>query len=144
MLGAVESPPSAPHRVGPRAGAQEKRLRKRRDLDALSARHRRCGSSSAAQELLGVTPGSSSEWSAGEGAVGRAGTAVWRGHSLLTLWWGLKWGLGASTVFLLASITIWLNVSTRFELDVVRRHVVRGELTYIVWAKFMQHLGDTL
>jgi hypothetical protein len=40
----------------------------------------------------------------------------------------MKWGLGASTVFLLVSITVWLHVSTRFELDVVRRHVVRGEL----------------
>ena len=134
----LESPPAAR-----RGGGQEKRLRKRRELDALvrdagGGRRRRAqggGSSGAAQELLG--DGSSSDCSVGEARVpDQEGLGVvWRGvqarHSC-TPWGGMKWGLGASTVFLLVSITVWLHVSTRFELDVVRRHVVRGEL-----------LGDT-
>lgn len=129
----VESPPSA---RAARPCLQEKRLRKRRELDALvrdvgGGRRRKGGGGSAAQELLSREEGSSSEGSAGEGrGQERLGVTVWRGvhgHQYCTLWWGLKWGLGASTVFLLASITIWLHVSTRFELDVVRQHIVRGE-----------------
>ena len=120
----LESP--APLRGG-RVG--EKRLRKRRELDALkdvgSGRRRKNGG--ATQELLGT----SSDCSTGEVRdQEHVGVSVWRGvhgHRVLTAWWWLKWGLGASSIFLLAIITIWLHISTRFELDVVRRHIVRGE-----------------
>jgi len=120
-----------------RPTTQEKRLRKRRELDALvkdvGSHHgrRRGGRGNSGQELLsGSKDCSSSDGSSiGEDRrQERLGIAVWRGGSgrqYFTLWWGLKWGLGASTVFLLASITIWLHINTRAELDVVRRHIVR-------------------
>ena len=133
----LESPPPL---VRARPTTQEKRLRKRRELDALvrdvGGHHgrKRGGRGSSGQELLD----GSKECSSSDGSsVGedrrkeRLGLAVWRANGgirhTFTLWWGLKWGLGASTVFLLASVTIWLHINTRAELDVVRRHIVRGE-----------------
>jgi len=126
----IESPQSVRET---RASQPEKRLKKRRELDALvkdvstgRRRRRRGGANSATQGLLGSSSDCSS---VGDGRAHQSlGVTVWRGingHRVFTLWWGLKWGLGASTVFLLASFTIWLHISTRFELDVVRRHVVR-------------------
>ena len=133
----LESPPPL---MRARPTTQEKRLRKRRELDALvkdvGSHHgrRRGGRGNSGQELLGGSKDcSSSDSGSGVGEdhrQERLGVAVWRGGSgrqYFTLWWGLKWGLGASTVFLLASITIWLHINTRAELDVVRRHIVRGE-----------------
>ena len=132
----LESPPPL---MRARPTTQEKRLRKRRELDALvkdvGSHHgrRRGGRGNSGQELLGGSKDCSSSDGSGVGEDHRherLGVAVWRGGSgrqYFTLWWGLKWGLGASTVFLLASITIWLHINTRAELDVVRRHIVRGE-----------------
>jgi len=122
----IESPPIS--RIT-RNAHQEKRLRKRRELDALvkdvggGRRRRKVG---ANEELLSKDDTSSDS---GEGRIHEGvGVTVWRSARAprhYTVWWGLKWGLGIGTIFLLASITVWLHVSTRFELDVVRKHIVR-------------------
>ena len=102
-------------------------------LKNIKSSHPSGGRGNSGQELLGGSKDCSSSDGSGVGedhSQERLGVAVWRagnGRQYFTLWWGLKWGLGASTVFLLASITIWLHINTRAELDVVRRHIVRGK-----------------
>jgi len=123
----IESPPAV---RAARSSHQEKKLRKRRELDALvkdvggGRKRRRVG---ANEELLTKEDSSSDS---GEGRIHEGvGVTVWRSshHSPrhYTVWWGLKWGLAMGTIFVLATITVWLHVSTRFELDVVRKHIVR-------------------
>ena len=111
---------------------QEKKLRKRRELDALikdvggGRKRRRVG---VDEELLSKEDESSSD--SGEGQIHEGvGVTVWRNSGTprqYTVLWGLKWALTIGTIFLLGTITVWLHISTRFELDVVRRHIVRGE-----------------
>ena len=125
----IESPPVV---RTTRSSHQEKKLRKRRELDALvrdvggGRKRRRVG---ANEELLSKEEETSSD--SGEGRIHEGvGVTVWRSAGTprhYTVWWGLKWGLAIGTIFVLATITVWLHVSTRFELDVVRRHIVRGE-----------------
>ena len=125
----IESPPTV---RAARSSHQEKKLRKRRELDALvkdvggSRKRRRVGVN---EELLTKEDSSSDS---GEGRIHEGvGVTVWRSSHHTprhyTVWWGLKWGLAMGTIFVLATITVWLHVSTRFELDVVRKHIVRGE-----------------
>ena len=107
-------------------------MRKRRELDALikdvggGRKRRRVG---VDEELLSKEDESSSE--SGDGQIHEGvGVTVWRNSRpprQYTLWWGIKWGFTVGTIFLLGTITVWLQISTRFELDVVRRHIVRGE-----------------
>ena len=120
----IESPPTV--RTA-RTSHQEKKLRKRRELDALvkdvggGRKRRRVG---ANEELLSKEDSSSDS---GEGRIhDGVGVTVWRSSHTprhYTVWWCLAMG----TIFVLATITVWLHVSTRFELDVVRKHIVRGE-----------------
>jgi len=122
----IESPPAV---RAARSSHQEKKLKKRRELDALvrdvggGRKRRRVGVN---EELLSKEDSSSDS---GEGRIHEGvGVTVWRSTHTprhYTVWWGLKWGLAMGTIFVLATITVWLHVSTRFELDVVRKHIVR-------------------
>ena len=113
---------------------QEKGLRKRRELDALVkdfSGGRKKKRLSANEELLYKDESSSDS---GEGRVHEGvGVTVWRSSkasSHFKIWWSLKWALCIGTVVLLSTITVWLQLSTRFELDLVRKHLVRGEYVY--------------
>ena len=107
---------------------QEKKLRKRRELDALvkdvggGRKRRRVG---ANEELLSKEDSSSDS---GEGRIhDGVGVTVWRSGGSTPRHYTVWWCLAMGTIFVLATITVWLHVSTRFELDVVRKHIVRGE-----------------
>lgn len=111
----VESPPpvSRGHRT-----AQEKKLRKRKDLDALIVKggRRKRGVS---QELLSRSGDSSSD---GE----REDNSSWRSGKTRGVVWGLKWGVVIGAFLGVLVLVMWLHLNLRIELDQVRRHVNRG------------------
>lgn len=111
----VESPP--PLRV--LRSAQEKKLRKRKDLDALivNGTRKKRGSS---QELLARSDETSSE---GEVELGDGFSRRRRnGFS-----WGIKWGVLIGGFLSVLVLVVWLHLNLKIELDDVRRHVGRGK-----------------
>ena len=105
---------------------QEKKLRKRRELDALvkegGGRRRKTG---GREELLYREEESSSEDS-GPGRI-----QVWRPSPDTrrrrgVVWLGVRWGLAMGLVIFMGSVTVWLHVHTRTEIELVRRELARG------------------
>ena len=118
----IESPPAAASSRTSRS-AQEKKLRKRKDLDALIVKTgARRGARGASQQLLPRMSGDSSS-DEGRDDGDRAG---WRGEERRSLVWGVKWGIIIGGFLSLLVIIIWLHLNLRIELDQVRRHVNRG------------------
>ena len=113
---------------------QEKRLRKRRELDALvresGGRRRRTG---GREELLYGEEETSSDDS-GPGRTHEAGgVTVWRpSHQVRrrgVVWLGVRWGLAMGLVIFMGSLSVWLHLHTRTEIEAVRRQLARGEAT---------------
>ena len=119
---------------------QEKKLRKRRELDALvregGGRRRKTG---GREELLYRDEETSSEDS-GQGRVEEGvGVTVWRpqpypnlSHSRRrgVMWLGVRWGLAMVLVIFLGSVTTWLHLHTRREIEMVRIEMSRVKDNY--------------
>lgn len=131
----LESPPGL-RKV--RTVHQEKRLRKRKELDALvreggGGRRRKAG---GREELLYRDDDSSSADS-GQGKIEEGGgVTVWRpGYSLTQarrrqglLWLTLRCGLGLALFVSLVSVVVWLHLNTRADLQRLRVQLGSGEI----------------
>ena len=135
----LESPPGL-RKV--RTVHQEKRLRKRKELDALvreggggGGRRRKTG---GREELLYRDDDSSSEDS-GQGKIQEGGgMTVWRPAATYTvsqtrrrqglLWLGLRCGLVLGLLVFLVSLVVWLHLNTATDLQRLRTQLGRGEI----------------
>ena len=133
----LESPPGL-RKV--RSVHQEKRLRKRKELDALvregGGRRRKTG---GREELLYRDDDSSSEDS-GQGKVQEGGgMTVWRPAAATytvtqtrrrqgLLWLGLRCGLALAVLVFLVSLVVWLHLNTRTDLLRLRAQLGSGEI----------------
>ena len=110
----IESPPP-PLRV--LRSAQEKKLRKRKDLDALIVKgtRRKRGSS---QELLTRSDESTSEGEVDPG---------FRRERRNSVAWGIKYGVLIGGFLSIIVLVVWLHLNLKIELDDVRRHLRRGK-----------------
>ena len=131
----LESPPGL-RKV--RSVHQEKRLRKRKELDALvregGGRRRKTG---GREELLYRDDDSSSEDS-GQGKIqDGGGVTVWRPAAYTVtqtrrrrglLWLGLRSGLALGLLVFLASLVVWLHLQTSTDLQRLRTQLGNGEI----------------
>ena len=131
----MDSPPTGVRVLRP--AHQEKKLRKRRELDALvrdaaagggglGRKHRRVG---AAQQLLHDTSSSSESGPEDGGVVwrgGGGGVEVVRGRQRSRLWAFVRWAGISFGVVMVLGLVVWLHLATRLELDLVRKYIVRG------------------
>ena len=131
----LESPPGV-RKV--RTVQQEKRLRKRKELDAMvregGGRRRKTG---GREELLYRDEDSSSEDS-GQGKIqDGGGVTVWRPASYSVtqsrrrqglLWLSVRFGLGLGLLLFLASLVVWLHLNTRADLQRLRTQLGSGEM----------------
>ena len=132
----LESPPGL-RKV--RTVHQEKRLRKRKELDALvregGGRRRKTG---GREELLYRDDDSSSEDS-GQGKIqDGGGVTVWRPAATYSvthtrrrkglLWLGLRCGLALGLLVFLVSLVVWLHLNTTTDLQRLRAQLGSGEI----------------
>ena len=132
----LESPPGL-RKV--RTVHQEKRLRKRKELDALvregGSRRRQTG---GREELLYRDDDSSSEDS-GQGKIQEGGgVTVWRPAATYSvtqssrrqglLWLGLRCGLALGLLVFLVSLVVWLHLNTTSDLQRLRSQLGSGEI----------------
>lgn len=132
----LESPPGL-RKV--RTVHQEKRLRKRKELDALvregGGRRRKTG---GREELLYRDDDSSSEDS-GQGKIqDGGGVTVWRPAATYSvtqtrrrqglLWLGLRCGLALGLLVFLVSLVVWLHLNTTTDLQRLRTQLGSGEI----------------
>ena len=131
----LESPPGL-RKV--RTVHQEKRLRKRKELDALvregGGRRRKTG---GREELLVREEDSSSEDS-GQGKIEEGGgVTVWRPAAFSVsqtrrrqglLWLGLRCGLALALLVFLLSLVVFLHLNTRTDLLRLRAQLGTGEI----------------